>query len=184
MSGEAAASVGSIGLPRRPAFGLTAKVLAPMTLLTLLSAALGGLILKEEYKSYQTHLAQKKGELAWQVRTLYKGNRTKLLDVANLLANNADVQNGLLIGDQYNALNTIMSFLGHSGIDIINVYDLDGAPSPGRSLRAISATTMSLSPLSVRSSLSSRICGCRLRSPASRPIKAIRLWWPCAWRAA
>ncbi len=126
MSGEAAASVGSIGLPRRPAFGLTAKVLAPMTLLTLLSAALGGLILKEEYKSYQTHLAQKKGELAWQVRTLYKGNRTKLLDVANLLANNADVQNGLLIGDQYNALNTIMSFLGHSGIDIINVYDLDG----------------------------------------------------------
>lgn len=112
---------------RRPfGVGLTLKVLAPMTLLTLISAILGGLILRGEYKNYQAHLIQKKGELAWQVRTLYKGNRTKLADVANLLANNPNVQNGLLIGDQYNALNTIMNFLGHSGIDILNIYDLDG----------------------------------------------------------
>ncbi|KUO55769.1 MAG: hypothetical protein APF80_13345 [Alphaproteobacteria bacterium BRH_c36] len=111
---------------RRTVFGLALKVLAPITVLTLLAAILGGAILGAEYKSYQSSLAQKKAELAWHVRTLYDGNRSKLRDVANLLANNANVQNGMLIGDQYTPLNTIMNFLGHSGIDIINLYDLDG----------------------------------------------------------
>ncbi|CFX30488.1 putative Histidine kinase [Candidatus Filomicrobium marinum] len=111
---------------RKPAIGLAAKVLAPITGLTLLAATLGGLILNEEYKVYQSSVAQKKAELTWRVRTLYEGNRSKLLDVAKLLANNPSVQNGLLIGDQYNPLNTIMNFLGHSSIDIINLYDLDG----------------------------------------------------------
>ncbi len=111
---------------RRPVFGLTSKVLAPITVLTLLAAALGGLILREEYNSYQENLAQKKAEFTWHVRTLYEGNRSKLLDVAKLLAKNANVQNGLLIGDQYSPLNTIMNFLGHSNIEIINLYDLDG----------------------------------------------------------
>jgi signal transduction histidine kinase len=126
MVGETLPHAAIVGRPDRPAFGLAAKVLAPITALTLLSAMLGGLILREEYKSYQANVAQKKGELAWHARTLYEGNRIKLQDVANLLAENANVQNGLLIGDQYNPLNTIMSFLGHSGIDVINLYDLDG----------------------------------------------------------
>lgn len=112
--------------PRKNAFGLAAKVLAPITGLTLLAATLGGLILSEEYKVYQSGLEQKKAELTWRVRTLYEGNRFKLLDVAKLLADNPSVQNGMLIGDQYNPLNTIMNFLGHSGINIINLYDLDG----------------------------------------------------------
>jgi hypothetical protein len=126
MVSEAISQAAIVGRPNRRAFGLAAKVLAPITVLTLLSAMLGGLILREEYKSYQANLARKKGELAWHARTLYEGNRIKLKDVANLLADNANVQNGLLIGDQYNPLNTIMSFLGHSGIDVINLYDLDG----------------------------------------------------------
>lgn len=111
---------------RQRIFGLTSKALAPITLLTLIAAVFGGLILGDEYNSYQANLAQKKAEFAWHVRTLYASNRAKLLDVAKLLANNANVQNGLLIGDQYSPLNTIMSFLGHSNIEIINLYDLDG----------------------------------------------------------
>lgn len=106
--------------------GLAARVLIPITVLTLLASILGGLVLREEYKSHQAGIDQKKAELVWRVRTLYEGNRSKLLDVAKLLANNPNVQNGLLIGDQYNPLNSIMNFLGHSGIDTINLYDLDG----------------------------------------------------------
>jgi len=112
--------------PHQFSTGLAAKVLGPLTILTLLAALFGGLILREEYRNYQLNLEQKKAELAWQARTLYQGNRSKLLDVAKLVANNADVQNGMLVGDQYNPLNTIMNFLGHSGIDVINLYDLDG----------------------------------------------------------
>lgn len=115
-----------IAARRRTIFGLASKVLAPITVLTLLAAMLGALILGAEYKSYQSRLAQKKAEFAWHVSTLYDGNRSKLRDVAELLANNANVQNGMLIGDQYTPLNTIMNFLGHSGIDMINLYDLDG----------------------------------------------------------
>ncbi|MGD9671566.1 MAG: ATP-binding protein [Hyphomicrobiaceae bacterium] len=112
---------------RRPQlFGLAAKVLVPITVLTLLAGILGGLVLREEYKSHQASIEQKKAELVWRVRTLYEANRSKLLDVAKLLANNPNVQNGLLIGDQYNPLNSIMNFLGHSDIDTINLYDLDG----------------------------------------------------------
>lgn len=114
--------------PEKPrlALGLAAKVLAPICALTLLAAVSGVLILAAEYKTYQAGLAQKKAELAWRARTLYEGNRSKLLDVAKLLAENPSVQNGMLIGDQYTPLNTIMNFLGHANIDIINLYDLDG----------------------------------------------------------
>lgn len=114
--------------PRKPKFalGLAAKILAPISALTFLAAVSGGLILAREYKTYQAGVAQKKAELAWRARMLYEGNRTKLVEVAKLLADNPSVQNGMLIGDQYNPLNTIMNFLGHSNIDIINLYDLDG----------------------------------------------------------
>ncbi len=120
---EASSGFAALG---RPVFGLTSKVLAPITVLTLLAAVLAGLILREEYNSYQTNLSQKKSEFAWHVRTLYESNRSKLLDVAELLAKNTNVQNGLLIGDQDTPLNIIMGFLGHSNIEIINLYDLDG----------------------------------------------------------
>lgn len=110
----------------KPTVGLAAKVLAPVMILTLLAAVLGGLILTVEYRSYQESIAQNKAELGRHVRALYTGNRSKLLDVAKLIADNPSVQNGMLIGDQYNPLNTIMSFVGHSGIDMINLYDLDG----------------------------------------------------------
>ena len=124
MRGDAKAA--SVPSAIRLAFGLTPKVLAPVALLTLLCAALGGFILVEEYQSYKANLEQKKGELVRHVRTVYAQSRAELLGVATLMAEDTQIQNALLIGDQYNALNTIMNFLGHAGIDIINIYDLDG----------------------------------------------------------
>lgn len=105
---------------------VSTKVLVPMLVLVFISTLVATLTLIQDRRTYDLLVAEKKSELIRNSRALYEETRRELISVAELVAENPVVQNGLLIYDQFDILNTISGYLGHSGIDVINIYDLEG----------------------------------------------------------
>jgi signal transduction histidine kinase/CheY-like chemotaxis protein len=105
---------------------ISVYVLTPMIALTLLSGLLIVMILLQERAAQNRMIEEKHAELVKHSMTLHEEYRDELKSVASLISNHPLVKNGLLIGNQYEVLNSIAIFLGHSGIEIINVYDVDG----------------------------------------------------------
>lgn len=111
---------------RRQHPGISAKVLAPMLILLVISALVATLTLIQDRRTYDMLVAEKKRELIRHSRASTAEAHRQLVSVAAFIAENPVVQNGLLIYDQFDVLNTISGYLGHSGIDVINIYDLEG----------------------------------------------------------
>lgn len=105
---------------------ISINVLSPMVILTIISGILIVLLILQEKRSHNLIVEEKKNEYVNHMRTIYNEFKLELQSVAHLISNHSIIRNGLLIGSQFEVLNSISLFHGHSGIDLINVYDLEG----------------------------------------------------------
>lgn len=102
------------------------NIISPMIVLSIISVVLVALIIILESRSHQLLIEQKKDEYINHMQVQHIEFKKELRSVAGLIANHPIIKNGLLLGNQYEVLNSLSLFLGHSDIDLLNIYDLDG----------------------------------------------------------
>ncbi|MCK8516513.1 ATP-binding protein [Methylonatrum kenyense] len=105
---------------------LSQKLLLPMVILTILSAALTALIVVHQHRSFHALVEERTQDTVSSVKGRYRELRQEVVDIAGILAENPTVENGLLINEQFDVLNAISRFIGYTKSDLISVYDLDG----------------------------------------------------------
>ena len=105
---------------------LSYKLLLPMVVLTILSAALTALIMLHQHRSFHAMVEERNLETISSIRAHYRQIHQEVVDLADILADDPIVENGLLIGEQFDVLNTASRFIDFSKSDVISIYDLGG----------------------------------------------------------